>query len=380
MTHDDAGSGQSAGQTSGADIPERAKRPWWKQAISIAVTVTVLIVVFGFVIPQLADYDKVLEYIGDIDTREWVVLGALAGWFLMAYPIVLAQILRTVRLRETFTSHMAGTAVTNSVPSGGAIALPLNYAMYLSWGFTPESVSAALLGAGVWDWLARISLPIIAVLAVAVVGEALAWMWVVTIVGVTVVTVMIVTLVKVVGSTTAAERMASFVDRVASRVLRRLNKDNPGIHDMVMQFRLDLKGIVSHRAWRLTWATVGNHASMAALFTASVYAVGISTDEIAIPWVVLAFTLGRFLVMIPVSPGGLGLVDLGWIGILTLGWQMTTGDPVDTDRIAAGVLLFRTLSFLPPIPVGMGSWLFWRANKSWRQDRRAVRRGETAVA
>jgi len=149
---------------------------------------------------------------------------------------------------------------------------------------------------------------------------------------------------------------------------------------MVMQFRLDLKGIVSDRAWRLTWATVANHAAMATLFTASIYAVGISTDQISVPWVVLAFTLGRFLVMIPVSPGGLGLVDLGWIGILTLGWQMTSGEPVYTDRIAAGVLLFRALSLLPPIPIGMASWLFWRANKSWRHEWRTTRRGETIEA
>jgi uncharacterized membrane protein YbhN (UPF0104 family) len=367
----------------GADdtgIPERPKRPWWKQAISIAITLVVLVAVFGFVIPQLADYDKVLEYIGEITTQEWAVLAALAGWFLMAYPIVLAQILRSARLRETFANHMTGTAITNSVPSGGALALPLNYAMYLSWGFTPESISATLLGAGVWDWLARISLPVIAVIGVAIVGDVIWWMWLVTVVGVAIVAVMVFTLVKVVGSESAAERLASFVDRTASRVLGRLNKENPGVHNMVMQFRLDLKGIVSDRAWRLTWSTISNHAAMAALFTASVYAVGISTDQIAVPWVVLAFTLGRFLVMIPVSPGGLGLVDLGWIGILTLGWQMTSGEPVDTDRIAAGVLLFRGLSLLPPIPIGMASWLFWRANKSWRHDWRSDRRGETIVA
>jgi uncharacterized protein (TIRG00374 family) len=359
-------------------VPERKKRPWWKQAISIAITVAVLVAVFGFVIPQLADYEKVLEYIGDIDSKEWVILAALATWFLMAYPIVLVQILRSSRLQETFTNHMTGTAITNSVPSGGALALPLNYAMYMSWGFTPESISATLLGAGVWDWLARIALPVLAVVGVAIVGEALGWMWLVTIVGVTVVTLMVVVLVKIVGSETTADRMATFGDRLASKVLTRFHKENPGVHDMVLQFSHDLKGIIDDRAWRLTWATVANHASMAALFTASIYSVGISTDQIAVPWVVLAFTLGRFLVMIPVSPGGLGLVDLGWIGILTLGWQMSTGEPVDPDRIAAGVLLFRALSFLPPIPVGMGSWLFWRANNSWRHEWRSVRRGETA--
>lgn len=380
MSRDDAGYAEQVPDDEiSLGVPERTKRPWWKQAISIAVTLIVLVAVFGFVIPQLADYEKVLEYISDIDATEWVILALLAGWFLVAYPIVLAQILRSAKLRETFTNHMTGTAITNSVPSGGALALPLNYAMYMSWGFTPESISATLVGAGVWDWLARIALPVIAVLGVAIVGEALPWMWLVTIVGVTIVTVMVVVLVKIVSSESAAEGLASFVDRMATKVLDRFKKENPGVHDMVMQFRLDLKGIVSDRVWRLTWSTVGNHASMAALFTASIYAVGISTDDIAVPWVVLAFTLGRFLVMIPVSPGGLGLVDLGWIGILTLGWQMTSGEPVDPDRIAAGVLLFRALSFLPPIPIGMGSWLFWRANRSWRQEWRTVRRGETAA-
>ena len=119
---------------------------------------------------------------------------------------------------------------------------------------------------------------------------------------------------------------------------------------------------------------------MAALFTVSVYAVGITPADIPIAWVVLAFALGRFLVMIPVSPGGLGLVDLGWIGLLTLGWETTNpGVPADTDFIAAGVLLFRALSLLPPIPIGMASWLFWRANKSWRQDWKVVRRGDPTV-
>jgi uncharacterized membrane protein YbhN (UPF0104 family) len=40
------------------------------------------------------------------------------------------------------------------------------------------------------------------------------------------------------------------------------------------------------------------------------------------------------------------------------------------------VLLYRALSFLPPIVVGVGSWVFWRINKSWRRDWQTVGRGE----
>jgi len=363
---------------SDSTAPQKPKRPWWKQAISIGITVVVLVAVFGFVLPKLADYRSIADYIGSITTTEWVMLSTATLVFLLAYPVVLVQVMRSLRLRESFTNHMTGTAITNSVPSGGALALPVNYTMYMSWGFTPESVSAAMLAGGVWDWFGRIALPVMSVLGVALLGDALWWMWVVSIVGVIAVSVMVLGLVKVLGRQEGARGIASWLDRMGTKVFDRLNRDKPDIEAAVMQFRTDLNSIVRTRMARLTGATVLNHVAMAALFTLSVYAVGITTEEIPIPWVVLAFALGRFLVMIPVSPGGLGLVDLGWIGLLTLGWQASNPSvPVDHDLIAAGVLLFRGLSLLPPIPIGMASWIFWRANKSWRQEWQVARRGET---
>jgi uncharacterized membrane protein YbhN (UPF0104 family) len=366
--------------TDAETIPKAKRRPWWKQAISISITVLVIGIVFGFVIPKLADYRAILDYIGDISPLAWAILAVASLWFLLAYPTVLTVAIRSLRLREAFVNHMTGTAVTNSLPSGGAIALAINYTMYLSWGFTPASVSAGLLGAGVWDWYARISLPILAVLAIAVFAQSLPWMWFVTIGGLAFVAVTVFLLSKVLRSETTAERLATWLDTIVSKVLGWMKRTPPGTHDAVLQFRIDLRSIVATRGWRLTAATIANHAAMATLFTASIYAVGVSRDQIPIPWVVLAFALGRFIVMIPVSPGGLGLVDLGWIGLLTLGWQTTNPDvPVDPDLIAAGVLLFRALSLFPPIPIGLGSWVFWRTNKSWRSDWKTALRGQAST-
>lgn len=363
-----------------AEVPHRKKRPWWHQALSITVTVAVLVAVFGFVIPQLADYKDILGFVENISASSWLVIAALALAFLLAYPIVLMQVIRTLRFREAFANHMAGTALTNSVPSGGAMALPLNYAMYMSWGITPHAISAGLLSAGVWDWLARIALPVLAVFGVAAIGEALGWMWFVSIAGVLFVAVAVFLLIRLTASESAARSFARWIDGLAGWVSKKIHRNKPDVTQIMLQFRDDLNGILSDRAWRLSAATIWNHAMLTALFAVSVYGVGVTPDLIPIPWVVLAFTLGRFLVMIPVSPGGLGLVDLGWIGLLTLSWQTANPSvPVDASLISAGVLLFRALSLLPPIPVGVATGLFWRINKSWRQDWKTARRGDTAM-
>lgn len=359
--------------------PVRTKRSPWKQAASAVITIVVLVAVFGFVLPRIADYRAILDYLGGISVTGWAALALISIWFLLAYPIVLTTVIATLRLREAFVNHMTGTAVTNSLPSGGAIAIGVNYAMYLSWGFTPESVSAGLLAAGVWDWYARIALPILAVVGIAVFSTPLPWMWWVSVGGVIWVAVTVVLLALVLRSDEASERIADWIGRAATRVMGWVRRDPPNAKAAVLQFRVDLRSVVSRRAVPLTAATIGNHLAMASLFVASVYAVGISPSEIPVAWMVLAFALGRFLVMIPVSPGGLGLVDLGWIGLLTLGWQTTNpGEPVPTDAIAAGVLLFRALTLLPPIPIGMATWLFWRFNRSWRRPWREVRRGQTS--
>ena len=66
---------------------------------------------------------------------------------------------------------------------------------------------------------------------------------------------------------------------------------------------------------------------------------------------------------------------MGWIGLLTAGWSTTAG-PVDADLLAAGTLLFRALTYVPPILLGLISWIAYRLAKGWRRDWQTVRRGE----
>lgn len=355
-----------------AGVPDPHHRPWWENLLGFAVTVLVVVVVFGFVFPQLADYSDVFDRITAIDTLEWIILSVLAGWFLIAYVFVLMATLPTLRFGEGFVVQTFGTAINNTIPAGGAVALPLQYAMFLSWGFTPAAVTSALATAGVWDQLTRMAVPVLAVAAIALTGDAEWWMWVVSLAGVAIVFAAVVLLAWVLRSEGAALWVGELLDRIVNTVLGWIGRGPVDMVSPTLQFRHNVTAVAADRWKVISLATLLNHASMVALFLASIRAVGVSADDVSTAWVILSVSLGRLLVVIPISPGGIGLVDLGFIGLLTLGW----GAGTDAAMLSAGVLLYRGLSFFPPILAGLGSWVFWRTNRSWRHDWQVVRRGE----
>ena len=77
--------------------------------------------------------------------------------------------------------------------------------------------------------------------------------------------------------------------------------------------------------------------------------------------VLAAFAFGRLLTAVPITPGGLGVIELGYVVALSVGV-----DDMTTAQITAAVLVFRALTFIPPIFIGAGCYLFWQQNKSWR--------------
>lgn len=363
---------RSATPSTDPAIPGNHGPGLWRRVARGSVTILVLVLVFGFAIPRLADYRTIADHVRSIEPSEWVLLAGFAGWFLVAYVFVLMATLPSLRFREGLVAQTTATAINNSLPAGGAVAVPITYSQFLSWGFTPGAVTAALLTAGVWDQFARQALPVLAVAVIALAGDAEWWMWLVSAVGVASVAIWVTAIALVLRSEAAARGIGRWLDGVVNWLLRKIGRARVDMLSATLRFRTNVLRVAGRRWAVVTVTTIANHASMAALFVVSLRAVGVANEEVSTAWAILAFALGRLLVMIPVSPGGLGLVDLGFIGLLTLGW----GTGANGDLLSAGVLLYRGLSYVPPIVVGLGSWLFWRVNRSWRCDWQSARRGE----
>ena len=92
-------------------------------------------------------------------------------------PIVLA--LPGLRVREAAVANTAGSALSNTIPEGGAVATGVNYAMLRSWGFTIGDSSSEVLVTGTWSQLTKYLLLALGLVAVVVQGWAPAWVdWV----------------------------------------------------------------------------------------------------------------------------------------------------------------------------------------------------------
>jgi putative heme transporter len=80
------------------------------------------------------------------------------------------------------------------------------------------------------------------------------------------------------------------------------------------------------------------------------------------------FAFARLLTVFPITPGGLGIVELGYIGGLVLAGRhhVDASAPVFRAQIAAAVLVFRTLTYALQIPLGVVAYFIWQHKKSWR--------------
>lgn len=85
---------------------------------------------------------------------------------------------------------------------------------------------------------------------------------------------------------------------------------------------------------------------------------GIPASKASLAVVFAGFTFGMLAGSVPVTPGGLGTADAVYIAVMVAG-----GAP--SSAAVAGDLIFRTLTYLLPIPVGAITYVIWRRRKSW---------------
>ena len=333
----------------------------WKQVVSALFSIGLVIAVTWYFLPQFTSVSEIKASIQSMTTLELVTLGVAALWNLVTYTFVMVTTMPGLTYPQAFVVTESSTAVSNTGPGGGAIGIAMNYSMYSSWGFSRSRGSVSLLLSGVWNNFAKLGLPIVAVAIVALQGGPGGGRIVAALAGIGGLVFSIVVFALLLRSEEGARSVGIKAGRVASRLRGLFGR--PPVHGWEIattKFRARTITLVRARWHWLTLATLVSHLSLYLVLLLALRFVGVSEADVGWAEVLAVFSFARLLTAIPFTPGGVGVVELALITSLA-----AAGGP--RAEVAAAVLLFRALTYVLPIPLGVCTYVFWRRNRSWRR-------------
>lgn len=327
------------------------------------LTVVVVVGIFVGVLPRIASYSDVWATISDMSWLEVTSLLLIAIWNLVTYWLVLVAALPGLRYGQAAMVTQASTAVANTLPAGAALGVGMMYAMLSSWGFAPATVARSLLVTGVWNNYIKLGFPVIALALLTVGGDVSAALVVASLIGLAVLAATILMFALLLRSDHLARSLGDAAGRLTSR-LRRSFRRPPvtGWGRSASRFRADTVELVTSRWLNLTAATLVSHLTLAVVLLVAVRSVGLSQEQVSWVTVLASFAFVRLISALPITPGGVGVVELGYVAALSIGL-----DQSERTSVVAAVLVFRFLTYVLPIPLGALAYAFWRTGRGRRR-------------
>ena len=325
----------------------RAVQRWGGRAVGIAVTGIGLYIVAPSVIALFGAWPD-LERV-----RPWwfVVLAGLQMSSFAALWLLLRISLPATRWRDISASQAVGNAVSKVFPGGAAAGGVMQGRMLVVAGRPAGEVTSALSATGLLTTGVLLSLPLLTVPTLLIgppPARKLEYGLFVS----------FVLAVVVMGLGTAMlkwDRFVTWVGRGAGHVIhlvrRRITVDS--VERKLHAERDQVAAAFAGRWTRAMGAAAASRMFDYACLVAALYAVG---AEIRPARVLLAYVIAIGLGMVPITPGGLGVVEAG----LTT-WLVLSG--VSADQAVVGTLLYRLASYWLPIPLGALAYAGWHVHR-----------------
>lgn len=352
---------------SAARRPGRAKRVL-QAAISLAIGWALLV----GVLPRLADLGEVWATVRSMTFIQTAVLIGIAVWNLFGYQLVMMAALPGLRFRHAFVTGQIAAAVTNTVPAGSVVGIGVTYGVLSSFGHRAGNIAMASVLSGWWNTLVIFGLPSVAAMVLALRGDTNALLLSGAAVGLALLAAATTVLVLV----STRERFARAAGRISGKVvsaLRRSFRRGPvvGWDEGFARFQKSSSVLIRSRWHLLTLATLVSHLSIFWVLLASLRDLGIGPEVISWPEALGAFAVVRLATAVPITPGGLGLVEVGMTAALVL----AAGEEAEVESaVVAAVLLFRALTYLFQVILGVLCYVLWRweARRQSREPQEAA--------
>ena len=321
---------------------------------AIVLGLGVVVATFVFVLPRIADYGAVWRVVRDLS---WAELGALAGITLVnlsTFPPQWMAALPGLRFRQAFVVTQTSTASTYIAPGGPAVGMALSFAMLRGWGLRSADVGLAVAINGIWNQLCALAFPVVALALLTVAGGHNPLLQTAALIGLGVCAVLAGGFAVGLSSAHLARRVGDLAARAASALLRLIRR-GPATWDgeAFVRFRGRTIGLLRRR-WH--WITLGALAGQLTVFLVllvSLRVLHVPAHQVSAPEAFAAWSLVRLLASVPVTPGGIGVIELGLTSALV-------GFGGNNAGVVAAVLVYRALTVVPTLVLGLLAGATWR--------------------
>jgi uncharacterized protein (TIRG00374 family) len=360
----DAGAGRSATVAAkAASIDAAQTRPLtWKYIVKRAAVIVVAGVAIYLVLPKLIAVLGAWPRLSTLNPV-WFTVAIAAELLSFVCNFALQRLaLRTSAWFPVVTAGLAGNAVTDSMPGGDAAGAAVQFGMLTTAGFDTDTAvggltAFSLLGVGGLLALPVFALP--AILAGAPASPGLvhtAWLGVAGFAGFAIFGVIIL---HADWPLAAAGRTAQ---RLRNRVTRGRRPPMTGLDKRLLDERDTIRTVLDRKWWQAVLLTAGRLGFDYGCLLAALRATGASPRP---SLVLLAYAAAGIVALLPLTPGGLGVVEASLSGLLVLAG-------VHAGYAVLATLAYRVASYWLPFLAGPPAYLLFRRRYGRPVFRRAT--------
>jgi uncharacterized membrane protein YbhN (UPF0104 family) len=324
-----------------------------KSIILGVIGLAIIVIIFVKVIPQIGDYAAAAEALQAMGIGAMLVVGAAVVLYLAVYGLPFMAATPGLKYWKSQQVNQAAFAISNGVPAGGAFGLAVQYAMLTSYRVPGTVATAAITAVGLWSMFVSLGLPILGVGALSASGGDQSYDWVAPL-GLAILVVGIGLFVLVMRS----EPLAIKVGNLGNRLLKPLRPRIKALKDVdalapIVKFRTDMYGLLKRRWGHITVAQLSVIMTQFLIFYVALRGVqGWDNPGASVIAAFGAFATAQIMLMVPITPGGLGTTDAMIIALLT-SMGVSEGDATAAD------LVWRAASYVPQIIIGIIALVSW---------------------
>jgi putative heme transporter len=325
---------------------EPRRRPWRRYALG-AVGLAFVVATFAFFLPRIADYRDVWEVVRELSWPWILALLAVTAVNILTFAPPWMVALPGIRFRDALALTQVATALSIVVPAGAAVGIAGAYGILRRWGFEGRQIARAVTLVGLWNQFANLSYPIVAVFLLSATGGNSAFLATVAFVGVAILGVALAALGLVLSTPRMATEIGDLAATLVSWVLERLGRPRvPWGGASFELFRSDAVALLRRRWHLLTLATLVGTLNVFLVLVVALRACEVPASEVSLVEAFAAWSLARILGVIPITPAGVGIVELGLTGALI-------GFGGSNAGVVAAVLIYRFLTMVPTVMAGL---------------------------